>query len=275
MPPCLEQVLRLALAVVLSPPRRCRVVSDVAHVRVGPVGLLAQGQPATTARLADAAKRPQDEVAAQLERWPNGDSDSDGGVVAFSGLTLQTTPHSFEVDRRTLHTWCAWDTLFLPALLNTTAHVQSTCPVAGREVELVVAPDGVEHAEPAPLHVSFPPLATTDTGDITGSFCRHVHFLAGDDAARVERPLPGRHGPRPPGRVRAGTWNGRAARGSGRRRGVLLMATGIGVAELKRLLDAGAQLVEVLPRRRVRRGAPARRYQHPAQAARRNRGRTA
>ena len=36
----------------------------------------------------------------------------------FSGLTLTSTTHSFEVRGQQLHTWCAWDTLFLPALLN-------------------------------------------------------------------------------------------------------------------------------------------------------------
>jgi alkylmercury lyase len=86
--------------------------------------------------------------------------------------------------RRRLHTWCAWDTLFLPALLSTTARVQSTCQATGR-TELVVSPDGIEHAVPQPLDVSFPPPATTDTANITGSFCCHVHFLPGDDAAEV------------------------------------------------------------------------------------------
>lgn len=37
------------------------------------------------------------------------------------------------------------------------------------------------------LHASFPPLAGTDTAAITGSFCSHVVFLAGSDAARMWR----------------------------------------------------------------------------------------
>ena len=62
--------------------------------------------------------------------------------------------------------------------------MRSTCPVTGVGVEFVVAPDGVQHAQPAGLHVSFPPPATTDAADVTGSFCCHVHFLAGAAAAR-------------------------------------------------------------------------------------------
>ena len=156
-----------------------------APLAVALVRLLAHGQPVSTGTLADAARRPEHEVAAQLARWPNVERDADGAVAAFSGLTLRSTLHSFVVVGRHLHTWCAWDTLFLPALLNMTAHIRSTCPMTGCEVELVVGPAGVERAEPAPLHVSFPPVATTDTDNITSSFCCHVHFLAGDDAAHA------------------------------------------------------------------------------------------
>lgn len=105
--------------------------------------------------------------------------------MGFSGLTLRRTAHAFEVAGQRLHTWCAWDTLFLPALLGATARVRSTCPVTGRAIELTVAPDGIEQVEPERLQVSFPPLATTDTSNITRSFCCHVHFLAGNDAARA------------------------------------------------------------------------------------------
>lgn len=59
------------------------------------------------------------------------------------------------------------------------------CPETGRTVELVVTPDGIECPEPQDRHVSFPAPATTDTAAITGSFCCHVHFPAGADAARA------------------------------------------------------------------------------------------
>jgi alkylmercury lyase len=147
--------------------------------------LLARGEPVSDAVLAAAGERTIDDVSAQLARWPNIERDGDDAVIGFSGLTLRPTAHCFEVAGRPLHTWCAWDTLFLPSMLGTSAYVRSTCPVSGRAVELVVAPDGIEHADPARIHVSFPPLANTNTADITGTFCRHVHFLAGDDAART------------------------------------------------------------------------------------------
>lgn len=145
--------------------------------------LLAQGRPVTTAGLADALALAPEDVARRLSGWPNIERDADDAVIGFSGLTLRPTAHSFEVEGQRLHTWCAWDTLFLPALLGATARVRSTCPVTGAGVELVVAPDAIEHAQPQDLHVSFPSAATTDLADITGSFCCHVHFLAGAHAA--------------------------------------------------------------------------------------------
>lgn len=128
---------------------------------------LARGEPVTAAMLAAASGRTVDEVAAQLARWPNVERDADDAVIGFSGLTLRPTAHSIEIGGGLLHAWCAWDTLFLPGMLGATAHVRSACAVSGRAVDLVVAPDGVKQADPRGIRVSFPPLATTDTADIT------------------------------------------------------------------------------------------------------------
>jgi len=132
-----------------------------------------------------AAGRAELDVAAALARWPNVRRDEDGRVVAFGGLSLPPTAHRVDVDGRSLHAWCAWDTLFLPGLLDQAAGVRSHCPVTAVEVRLTVAPDGVRASDPDSLRVSFPRPGVTSSADITSSFCCHVHFLAGPDA--VER----------------------------------------------------------------------------------------
>lgn len=104
--------------------------------------------------------------------------------MGFSGLTLRPTAHGFIVGEQELYTWCAWGTLFLPALLDATASVLSVCPLTGTAIELVVAPSRVASTSPDGVHLSFPSPAATDPADITGSFCCHVVFLAGADAAR-------------------------------------------------------------------------------------------
>jgi alkylmercury lyase len=132
---------------------------------------LASGAPVVPSTLGERAE-------AVLARWPNVDYDKSGRVVAFGGLSLTPTAHRFTVGGRLLYTWCAWDTLFLPAMLGQSADVESTCPSTGSDVRLTVDPNGVRRADPQPLWVSFPPAATTSTADITGTFCCHVHFLA-------------------------------------------------------------------------------------------------
>jgi alkylmercury lyase len=146
---------------------------------------LTKAEPVTVARLARAVEREAVEVLAVLDRWPNVHRDNQGRIVAFAGLSLIPTRHRFEVAGRGLYTWCAWDTLFLPALLGQAARVESVCPVTGTEALLTVNPEGVHSAQPASLQVSFPASASTDTSDVTASFCCHVHFLAGEAAGEA------------------------------------------------------------------------------------------
>lgn len=55
--------------------------------------------------------------------------DQNGAVVGFSGLTLRPTAHTFVVGGRRLHTWRAWDALFLPVMLATTAREPGKTPI--------------------------------------------------------------------------------------------------------------------------------------------------
>jgi alkylmercury lyase len=156
---------------------------DDAPLALATLDELAKGEPVAPAALAARADRDQAQVSQLVARWPNVHLNDQGRIVAFGGLSLTPTQHRFEVAGRELYTWCAWDTLFLPAVLEQTARVTSTCPITGAEVRLLVALDGIQDAEPASLRVSFPPPEWTDTSDITATFCCHVHFLAGQQAA--------------------------------------------------------------------------------------------
>jgi alkylmercury lyase len=144
---------------------------------------LARGETVSPTTLAAVADRDEQQTTETLARWPNVRRDEQGRVDAFGGLSLRPTKHRFEVGGRPLYTWCAWDTLFLPALLDEPAQVQSTCPATGAAVRLTVAPDRVLASDPQDVRVSFPPAGEASTSDIVESFCCHVHFLAGEDAA--------------------------------------------------------------------------------------------
>ncbi|MBB4517474.1 hypothetical protein GGD68_006277 [Paraburkholderia fungorum] len=85
---------------------------------------------------------PVGRVTAALEQAASAKWDDDGNVVGY-GLTLRETPHTFEVDGRLLYTWCAFDTLFFPALIDRTAHVVSRCAATGVPVSLTVTPEAI------------------------------------------------------------------------------------------------------------------------------------
>jgi alkylmercury lyase len=144
---------------------------------------LAHGEPVSPTTLAAVADRDQQEVSEAIVRWPNVRRDENGHVRAFGGLSLRPTKHDFEVGGRQLYTWCAWDTLFLPTLLDEPARVKSICPATGADIRLTVVPDRVLASQPQDVRVSFPPAGQASTTDIVESFCCHVHFLAGEDAA--------------------------------------------------------------------------------------------
>lgn len=47
-------------------------------------------------------------------------------MVAFQGPSVVEAPHRLRLDARTLYTWSAWDTLFLPELLGRPAEIESS-----------------------------------------------------------------------------------------------------------------------------------------------------
>jgi alkylmercury lyase len=82
-------------------------------------------------------------------------ADEQGHIIGFGGLAVAQMHHRFEVDGRTLWTWCAWDTLFIPEILGKPARVTSADPENGGLIRLLVSPYRIESAEPEDAVVSF------------------------------------------------------------------------------------------------------------------------
>ncbi len=149
--------------------------------------LLADGMPVAPEEAAAVAGVPLPQVAALLDRWPGVFRDSEGGVVGFWGLTIaELTPtHRIEVDERALYGWCAWDTLFLPGILERPGRVTSTCPTTREVIELVVGPDGVVRSSHPQAVVSFLLPEGGFEADVIQRFCHFVHFFATREAGET------------------------------------------------------------------------------------------
>ncbi|WP_019873237.1 organomercurial lyase MerB [Sporichthya polymorpha] len=138
--------------------------------------LLARGEPVSLDRIAEATGRTPEQVREALAANPDTEYDVHGHVVG-SGLTQNPTPHCFEVDGRSLYTWCALDTLIFPTVLDRPAQVMSPTPGSGELVRVGVDPiAGITSLDPVTAVVSV--LIPGTGAGVRASFCNQVHFFA-------------------------------------------------------------------------------------------------
>ncbi len=145
---------------------------------------LATGAPVSARTLATALSRDEREIAEALDRWTGVFRDDDGAIISFWGLALPQMANRIRIDDRTLHAWCAWDTLFIPELIGQRVQVESQSPVSGEPVHLTVAPSRVEEVVPEETVVSMlaPDADFDDT--VVLRFCHFVHFFTSAQDAR-------------------------------------------------------------------------------------------
>jgi alkylmercury lyase len=105
-----------------------------------------------------------------------------GRALGFGGLAAAPMHHRFEVEGRTLWTWCAWDSLFIPEILGHPARVASADPETGEMVRLVVTPDRIESVVPDGAVVSFvqreAQVFDVDAANVMAKFCHFVFFFS-------------------------------------------------------------------------------------------------
>ncbi len=143
--------------------------------------LIAKGSPVTLERLGAASESDSGTVKKVVEEVAQSrlQYDEAGRIVAFAGLTQMPANHRFTFSGRELFTWCAFDALFLPELLDGTARVSSVCPVTGAEIGMTVRKDGLDLNKADDAVMSFVmPDAENCCTDLRGAFCNHVNFFA-------------------------------------------------------------------------------------------------
>jgi alkylmercury lyase len=140
------------------------------------------GQPVAPTRLAATLQMSQDELHTHLVRLPDTEFDQHGNIVGW-GVTLLPTSHRFQIQGRQLFTWCAFDTVLFPPLLQVEAQVQSTCPVTGHPITFVTTPKGiVKDLTPASSVMSLI-LPARRSDCVRGTFCVQSFFFRSEQAA--------------------------------------------------------------------------------------------
>ncbi len=109
--------------------------------------------------------------------------DNDDNIVGILGLSLKDHQHRFAVNETQMTTWCAYDTLYLPVLLQQTATIESPSKLSKKPVRLTVSPTGVQDTNPAGAVLSMIIIDPdkTDMGStkaIWGNFCHQIFFFA-------------------------------------------------------------------------------------------------
>ncbi len=149
--------------------------------------LLAEGQPVPRAALAERLEVPVETVNRILDGWPGVFSDTERRVVGYWGLSIPAaykSPHTLKINGRTLSAWCAWDTLFLPELIDHAAEIESVGPLASGTVRLTVTPEQLERVEPVGAQMSLLlPNSEAIQKNVLTSFCHFVHFFPSRQAA--------------------------------------------------------------------------------------------
>lgn len=167
-----------------------RFTAIESSLRLEVLRLVAQGRPVSKTRVEKLASGLGMEAnAATAFITKVSEQDNKGRVVGILGLSQKRHPHRFEVNGQVLFTWCAWDALFLPALLKQTAEVESVCPVSNREIRLTVMPQHVKEVLPRETVVSMVIPKLKGTGppaakEVWTSFCQYVRFFASAHAAK-------------------------------------------------------------------------------------------
>ena len=154
------------------------------------LALLTQGEPVSAAQLASALSI----QAEKAERYLQDSglsalvlSNDMGSALGFFGLSTVPTDHRLIINGRTLWTWCAADTLFLPELIGATASVESNDPMTGKAITLTVSPTGVQSSQPDGIVVSMnSPEAweTTSAVRLIVTACHFIHFFGSPESGR-------------------------------------------------------------------------------------------
>jgi len=142
--------------------------------------LLARGAPLARAELALACELSEEQLEQQFSQLlPTSlEMDDRGAVVAFGGLSLRPTGHQFVTAGTRLYTWCVFDALFLPQILNNFATLVTRCAISQKELIVELAPRELQVADPSDCVMSIvAPDHDACCSNLRKAFCDRVNLF--------------------------------------------------------------------------------------------------
>jgi alkylmercury lyase len=106
------------------------------------------------------------------------ETNDQGAIVAFGGLSLRPTRHQFVAAGTKLYTWCVFDTLFLPQILNNPGTLVTRCPISQKELVVELTPRELRVAEPSDCVMSIvAPDREACCSNLRRAFCDRVNLF--------------------------------------------------------------------------------------------------
>lgn len=168
-------------------PRRLALEGTADELAVQKAGFdaLFDGRAPTPEELGSAAGLDAQRTGVALEAMLEKESlmvTDDGRIDGIAGVTARPTRHQLTVEGRTVHTWCAFDSVGIPAALEATATARTTCGECGREIEVHVTDGAIE---PGGLWGFLPTLSDDGGFRLISTFCSRANlFCDGDHLER-------------------------------------------------------------------------------------------
>lgn len=160
---------------------------DLQRMSLAVYRLLLAGEPITPGDIAASTGLEEARISELFKLIPDSayDCNDRTGISAFIGLSTTPANHRFEVDGRTLYTWCVFDGLFLAQVIGKDAAIATTCPATGAGIRVRLSPAAIVSASPEGVVMSLIDIdAEACRNDLRGSFCNHVNFFASEAAFR-------------------------------------------------------------------------------------------
>jgi len=147
--------------------------------------LLSKGEPVSPDRLAEAWGMPLEQVNAIFEQASALETlqlDDSGNMVG-TAISLVPSSHKFQVDKKNLYAWCAYDAIYAPGVIGKNAIIDSVDPISNESIRIKVSPEGVTDSEPNGIFATVVGMEADARGGAKSPRCNQMQFFVSEENA--------------------------------------------------------------------------------------------